>query len=73
MAVCPCVGYLPFGLNDPWDMRKKEIFCFYEIFIFTLFMDIHFLFFSYIALLNICFQTTGHSFPSRDVIFGSLG
>ena len=37
-----------FGLNDPWDMRKKHIFLFFEIFIFTLFMDI----FPYITLVS---------------------
>ena len=36
---------LIFRLNDPWDMRKKTAFLFFEIFIFTLFIGI-FRFFS---------------------------
>ena len=36
---------LIFGLSDPWDTRKKRIFLFFEIFIFTLFIGI-FRFFS---------------------------
>ena len=36
---------LIFGLSDPWDMRKKRIFLFFEIFIFSLFIGI-FCFFS---------------------------
>ena len=40
---------LIFGSNDPWDMRKKRIFLFFEIFIFTLFIGI-FRFFPYITL-----------------------
>ena len=36
---------LIFGLSDPWEMRKKRIFLFFEIFIFTLFIGI-FRFFS---------------------------
>ena len=35
---------LIFGLSDPWDMRKKQIFLFFEIFIFTLFIGIFFIF-----------------------------
>ena len=31
---------LIFGLSDPWDMRKKRIFLFLEIIMFTLFMGI---------------------------------
>ena len=29
-----------FGLSDPWDMRKKRIFSFFEILILTLFIGI---------------------------------
>ena len=36
---------LIFGLLDPWNIRKKRIFLFFEIFIFTLFIGI-FRFFS---------------------------
>ena len=43
-------GNLIFGLSDPWDMRKKHIFLFFEIFIFTLFIGI-FRFFPYITLV----------------------
>jgi len=60
---------LIFGLNDPWDMRKKRIFLLFEIFTFTLFMDI-FRFFPYITLVIFCFQATGHNFSPRDMIFG---
>ena len=60
---------LIFGLSDPWDMRKKRIFLFFEIFIFTLFIGI-FRFFPYITLVNFWFQATGHSFSPRNVIFG---
>ena len=60
---------LIFGLSDPWDMRKKSIFLFFEIFIFTLFIGI-FRFFPYITLVNFLFQATGHSFSPRNVIFG---
>ena len=75
VCVCGLQGHifwprnLIFGLNDPWDMRKKRIFLFFEIFIFTLFMDI-FRFFPYITLVNFCFQATGHNFSPRDMIFG---
>ena len=31
---------LLFGLNNPWDMRKKFCFLFFEIFLFTLFIGI---------------------------------
>ena len=41
---------LVFGLNDPWDMRKKRIFLFLEILIFTLFIGI----FRFFSLYNIC-------------------
>jgi len=61
---------LIFGLNDPWDMRKKNtFFLFFEMFIFMLFIGI-FRFFSYITLVNFWFQATGHSFSHRNVIFG---
>ena len=40
-----------FGLSDPWDMRKKRIFLFFEIFMFTLFIGT-FRFFPYITLVN---------------------
>ena len=60
---------LIFGLSDPWDMRKKRIFLFFEIFIFTLFIGI-FRFFPYITLVIFCFQATGHSFSCRNMIFG---
>ena len=83
LSVCPCVRkqsaghiFLPrkliFVLNDPCDMRKKRIFLFFEIFIFTLFIGI-FRFFPYITLVNFGFQTTGHSFSPRAVIFGFIG
>ena len=42
-------------------MRKKHIFLFFEILIFTLIMEI-FRFFPHITLVNFCFQATGHSF-----------
>ena len=58
-----------FGSSDPWDMRKKRIFLFFEIFIFTLFIGI-FRFFPYITLVIFCFQATGHSFSCRNMIFG---
>ena len=58
-----------FGLNDPWDMRKKRIFLFFEIFIFSLFIGI-FRFFPYITLVNFWFQASGHSLSTRIVIFG---
>ena len=60
---------LIFGLSDPWDMRKKRIFLFFEIFIFTLFIGI-FRFFPYITIVNFWFQASGHSFSPRIVIFG---
>ena len=80
LCVCLCVcaqatGHtfwprnLIFGLSDPWDMRKKRIFLFFEIFIFTLFIGI-FRFFPYITLVNFWFQASGHSFSPRIVIFG---
>ena len=59
---------LIFGSSDPWDMRKKRIFLFFEIFIFTLFIGI-FRFFPYITLVHFLFQATGHSFTPRNVIF----
>ena len=59
---------LIFGSSDPWNMRKKRIFLFFEIFIFTLFIGI-FLFFPYITLVNFCFQATSHSFSCRNMIF----
>ena len=78
LSVCLCVytratehtfwhRNLIFGSNDPWDMRKKHIFLFFEIFIFTLFIGI-FRFFPYITLVNFWFQATGHSFSPRNVI-----
>ena len=80
LSVCLCVcgratGHtfwprnLIFGLSDPWDMRKKRIFLFFKIFIFTLFIGI-FRFFPYITLVNFWFQASGHSFSPRVVIFG---
>ena len=60
---------LIFGLSYPWDMRKKRIFLFFKIFIFTLFIGI-FRFFPYITLVNFRVQATGHSFSPRNVIFG---
>ena len=83
VSVCLCVcgratGHtfrprnLIFGLNDPWDMRKKYIFLFFEIYIFTLFIGI-FRFFPYITLVNFCVRVTGHSFSPRDVTFGLIG
>ena len=57
---------LIFGLSDPWEMRKKRIFLFFETFIFTLFLT----FFPYITLVIIFFQATSHSFSPRNVIFG---
>ena len=56
-------------LSDPLDMRKKTIFLFFEIFIFTLFIGI-FRFFPYITLIYFWFPATGHSFSPRNVIFG---
>ena len=58
-----------FGSSDPWDMRKKRIFLFFEIFIFTLFIGI-FRFFPYITLVNFGFQATGHRFSPRNMING---
>ena len=78
VCVCVCtratdhsfwVRNLIFGLSDPWNIRKKRIFLFFEIFIFTLFIGI-FRFFPYIPLVNFLFQATGHSFSPRNVIFG---
>ena len=46
-------------------MRKKRIFLFFEIFIFTLFIGI-FQFFPYITLVNFWFQATGHSFSPNE-------
>ena len=60
---------LIFGLSDPWDMRKKRIFLFFEIFIFTLFIGI-FRLLPYITQIFYFFQATGHSFSPRNVIFG---
>ena len=60
---------LIFGLNNPWDMRKKRIFLFFEIFIFSLFIGI-FRFFPYITLVNFWFQASGHSFLPRNLILG---
>ena len=57
------------GVSDPWDIRKKRIFLFFEIFIFTLFIGI-FRFFPYITLVNFGFHSTGHNFSPRDMIFG---
>ena len=54
---------LIFWLSDPWDMRKKRIFLFFEIFIFTLFIGI-FRFFPYITLVIFWFQATGHTFST---------
>ena len=80
LSVCLCVcnratehtfwpRNLIFGLNDPWDMRKKSNFLFFEIFIFTLFIGI-FRFLPYITLVNFWFQASGHSFSPRIVMFG---
>ena len=80
LSVCVCVctwatehtfwhRNVIFGSSDPWDMRKKRIFLFFEIFIFTLFIGI-FRFFPYITLVFFCFQATGHSFSCRNMIFG---
>ena len=57
-----------FQLTDPWDMRKKRIF-------FSKFSSLRFLyaffdFFPFITLVIFWFQSTGHSFSPRDVIFG---
>ena len=41
---------LIFRLNDPWDMRKKHIFLFFEMVIFRFFIGI-FRFFPYITLV----------------------
>ena len=60
---------LIFGQSDPWDIRKKRTFLFFEIFIFTLFIGI-FRFFPYITLVNFWFQATGHSFSPGNMIFG---
>merc|ERR1711923_229321 len=60
---------LIFGLSDPWDMKKKPHFLFFEIFIFTLFIGI-FRLFPYITLVNFWFQAPGHSFSPRNVIWG---
>ena len=60
---------LIFGLNDPWDMKKKLFLLMFEIFIFTLFIGI-FQLCPYIALLHFGFPATGHSYSHRDVIFG---
>ena len=60
---------LIFGLRDPWDMRKKCIYLFFEICIFTLFIGI-FRFFPYTTLV-FCF-VFNHSFSPRDVIFGFI-
>ena len=80
VSVCACVYMLAteptfwsrnliLVLNDPWDMRKKHFFLFFEIFFFTLFIGI-FRFFPYITLVKFWFQATGHSFSPRNVIFG---
>ena len=50
-----------FESSDPWNVRKKRIFLFFEIFIFTLFIGI-FRFFPYITLVNFWFQATGNIF-----------
>ena len=65
---------LIFGLNNPWDMRKKRIFLFFEIFIFTLFIGI-FRFFPYITLVNLCFQilNTVEQDILADTLFLRLG
>ena len=60
---------LIFGLSDLWDMRKKLIFLFFEIFIFTLFIGM-FRFFPYITVVNFGFQATSHNFSPRNMIFG---
>ena len=80
LSVCPSVRkqdigptFWPsnqiFGLSDPWDMRKKRIFLFFEILIFSLFIGI-FRFFPYITLVHFLFQATGQSFSPRGVLFG---
>ena len=46
---------LIFGMSDPWDMRKKHIFLFFEIFISMIFIGI-FRCFLYITLVFFCFQ-----------------
>ena len=77
-SVCPSVREqdTPFSLRTyflgrtilgTWE--KKRIFCFFEIFILTLFIGI-FRFFPYITLVNFCFQATGHGFSPRNVMFG---
>ena len=52
-----------------WHKKETHFLFFFEIFIFTLFMDI-FRFFPYITLVIFCFQATGHNFSPRDMIFG---
>ena len=58
------------GSSDPWDIRKKPIFVFFEIFIFKLFIGF-FRLFPYITLVMFFFffQATGHSFSCRNMIF----
>jgi len=63
------VRNLIFGLSDPWNIRKKRFFLFFEIFIFTLSIGL-FRFFPYITLVHFLFQATGHIFSPRNVIFG---
>ena len=51
LSACLSVNMLLiFGWSDPWDMKKKRMFLFFEIIIFTLFMGI-FLFCPYITLV----------------------
>ena len=53
---------LIFGLKDPWDMRKKRNFLFFEILKNVIFRAIF--------TQKVCLRATEHNFWPRNLIFG---
>ena len=54
---------LIFGLKDPWDMRKKLNFLFFEILKNGIFRTIF-------TFLSVCLRATEDTFWPRNLIFG---
>ena len=57
---------LIFGLKDPWDMRKKLNFLFFEILKNGIFRTIF-------TFLSVCLRATEDTFWPRNLIFGLKG
>ena len=57
---------LIFGLKDPWDMRKKRNFLFFEILKNGIFRTIF-------TFLSVCLRATEDTFWPRNLIFGLKG